>query len=180
MKTLKLILLIMIVSLFSNVLPAQVSVNFNIGVPAPRYYYLQDIEAYYDIPASMYIYLSGSRWIRSRSLPESYGHYDINNGHRVIIKDYRGYRPYNYFPTHRVSFPKNQYNPERNYWSVKEHKNQFKNNANAGKVYKNEIKKQNKEFKNANKFNNKNNGNNGNGRGNGKGGGNGHGKGNKK
>jgi hypothetical protein len=48
MKTLKLILLIMTVSLFSNVMISQVSVDINIGVPAPRYYYLQDIESYYD------------------------------------------------------------------------------------------------------------------------------------
>jgi hypothetical protein len=168
MKTLKLMLLIIIASLFSSALLAQVSVNINVGVPrGVKYYYLQDIEAYYDIPASMYIYLSGGRWIRARSLPSSYGHYDFNNGHRVEIRDYRGSRPYSYFNQHRANFPKGNYGQEKKYWSAKEYKGQGNKNKNQGKEYKNAVKS-----------NNKGHGNNGNGRGNGKGQGNGRGNGN--
>jgi hypothetical protein len=177
MKTLKMILLIMIASLFTGILSAQVSVDINIGGPA-RYYYLQDIESYFDIQASMYIFMSGGRWIRARELPPSYGHYDINNGHRVIIRDYRGSRPYNYYHEHRAKFPKGHYDnsPDKNYWSYKEHRSNGNRNKEQGKVFKNENKPQNKEFKKEAKRNNKENGNNGKGNGHGKGNGNGKGK----
>jgi len=47
---------------------AQVSVSVNIGSPPPwgpagytevRYYYLPDVEAYYDVQTSMFIYYGG-------------------------------------------------------------------------------------------------------------------------
>ena len=72
MKIIKLFLLLAVTSICSNVVFAQVSVGVNIGVPLPnRYYYLQDIGVYFDIGASLYVYPSGSRWIRARSLPPS-------------------------------------------------------------------------------------------------------------
>ena len=165
MKTLKMILLIMIVSLFSNILSAQVSVGINIGTQ--RYYYLQDIESYYDNQTSMYIYLSGGRWIHARNLPASYGHYDLNNGHRIIIRDYRGNQPYNYYQTHRTSFPKGHYgSPDKNYWSYKEHKAPARSNMKPGK------ERRNPGHENGNPGNGR-----GKGPGNGPGNGNGHGKG---
>ncbi len=159
------VFLIMTASLFSTALVAQVSLGIHIGAPVGvRYYYLQDIEAYYDIQASMYIYPSGNRWIHARSLPASYGAYDINNGHKVVMNGYRGSRPYNYYHEHRESFPKGRYgNPEHNTWSAKEHRDQGKKNRQQVK----EVRKQEKQ-------NDKGHGNNG------RGGGNGHGKGNKK
>lgn len=193
MKAVKIIIMIIIVSLFSSVVSAQVSVGISIG--SPRYYYLPDIEAYYDIQASMYLYLFGGRWIHGRELPASYGHYDYNNSHRVIINDYRGNRPYNYFNEHRSRFPKGYSGgPEQSHWSAKEHKAQRKNFKAQGKVNQRVNKAQGKEFKNAGNRNDKGNGNKGNGRGNGpgkgnasgggnghgNGGGNGHGNGNKK
>ncbi|MGA2296441.1 MAG: hypothetical protein ABSG15_02720 [FCB group bacterium] len=126
MKTLKMVLLIMIASLFSSVLLAQVSVGINIGTP--RYYYLPDIEAYWDIPSSMYIYMYGGRWIHGRTLPASFGHYDFEHGRRVEIRDYRGSRPYSYFNQHRTNFPKG-YHGSQNYWSPKGQKTN-RNNGN--------------------------------------------------
>jgi hypothetical protein len=159
MKTLGMILVIMTASLFSNALVAQVSVGINFGVPAGvRYYYLQDIEAYYDVQASMYIYPSGNRWIHARSLPGSYGHYDINNGHRVAINGYRGSRPYSYYNDHRERFPKGHYdNPGNNSWSAKDHRAQQKRND---KAFKKDVRQNNKDHGNNGK---------GNGHGNGKG-----------
>ncbi len=85
MKTLKLIILG--IGLFltgSN--QAQVSVNVNIGT-APtwgpvgysevEYYYLPDVESYYDVRASRFIYYTNGKWIRSRYLPAHHRHYDL-------------------------------------------------------------------------------------------------------
>ena len=159
MKSIKIAILIIILSLLSNVMFAQVSVGINIGIPvAARYYYLQDIEAYFDIQASMYIYHSGSRWIHARVLPSSYGHYDFNNGHKVIINDYRGNSPYIYFKHHRTQFPKGHYGKtENNHWSPKEMKEQGKQNKRQNKEFQKSNKKQNKEFQKINK--NQGNGN---------------------
>jgi hypothetical protein len=188
MKTFKILMLLIIATICTSTLSAQISVGVNIGVPSPRYYYLQDIEAYFDINASMYIYLSGGRWIHARNLPSSYGHYDMNSGHKVIINDYRGNRPYNYYREHRSRFPKGHYdNPGKNNWSAKEYKHQRKNNKREFKEYRKENKRAAKEYRKdskreAKEYNrdvkhfNKGNGNNGNGRGNGHGGGKGKGK----
>ena len=63
---------------------AQVTVNVAVGTPpawAPatpagvEYYYLPDIDSYYDIRTTEYIYVSGGHWIRSRELPVAYRAY---------------------------------------------------------------------------------------------------------
>ncbi|MCX6257443.1 MAG: hypothetical protein NTW49_06045 [Bacteroidia bacterium] len=63
MKSLKLIIIGMVL-LFAGTVQAQVSVNLNIGTPPMwgpagnnevRYYYLPDVEAYYDVQSSMLI-----------------------------------------------------------------------------------------------------------------------------
>lgn len=191
MKTYKTFLFIVITSLFSSTLFGQVSVGINIGVPAPRYYYLQDIEAYFDIQASMYIFLSGGRWIHARMLPARYGHYDFDHGHKIIINDYHGSRPYNYYREHRSRFPKGHYeNAGKNSWSPKHQKEQMKQNKKENKQFQKADKKQHKEYQKMNKQqnkhfqksernNNKGNGNANRSNGKGNGGGGGHGKGKK-
>jgi hypothetical protein len=139
LNTFKKLKLIVMELLLSSILFAQVSVKVNMGTPDVRYYYLQDIEAYYDIQTSMYIYPSGNRWIRSRVLPTSYENDKLNKCHRVVIYDYHGSHPYSYFNEHRVKFPKGRYsNPENNYWSVKEYEEQVKFNKGQGEKLKGE------------------------------------------
>jgi hypothetical protein len=92
---------------------AQVSVNVNLGNP-PSWgpvglllcrLLLPDIEAYYDIRATQFIYFGGGRWIRSRNLPNQYRNYNLT----MVIKflnDYRGSRPYSNFKSHKVKYYK--------------------------------------------------------------------------
>lgn len=112
MKTMKLVLLSTLIGLAMNS-QAQVSVNINVGTPpvwAPNapagvhFYYLPDIEVYYDVPARNYIYLRNGRWIRSVSLPSVYRSYDLRHGRTIYLTDYRGDRPYYYFKTHKVKY----------------------------------------------------------------------------
>ncbi|NRT12682.1 hypothetical protein [Flavobacterium sp. 14A] len=112
MKILKLIAL-GIILLVSSTSEAQVSVNVNIG-RAPSwgpsgynnvgYYYLPDIQAYYDIRASQFIYYGGRNWVRSRQLPRQYRNYDLYNGYKVVLNNYRGNSPYRYYNTHRKTY----------------------------------------------------------------------------
>jgi hypothetical protein len=114
MKTLKLILLSLLFFTASQS-QAQVAVNVNIGTPPAwgpagysnvDYYYLPDVEAYYDIRASQFIYYGNGKWNRNRYLPGSYRNYDLYRGYKVVLNDYRGRSPYVNFKSHKVKYYK--------------------------------------------------------------------------
>lgn len=92
---------------------AQISVNVNVGGPpvwaptAPvevQFYYLPDIEVYYDVPAQRYIYLNNGAWARSANLPKRYRGYDLHFSHPVYLSDYKGNKPYLNFKQHKVKY----------------------------------------------------------------------------
>lgn len=114
MKSLKYLFvgLLLLAVNFSN---AQVNVNVNIGTPPAwgpvgysdaRYYYLPDLEMYYDVSTSNYIYISNGKWLRARTLPAAYRNYDLYNEYKVVLTDYRGNDPYDNFKTHKVKYGK--------------------------------------------------------------------------
>ncbi len=114
MKTLKLIIVGLFL-LLSNLSQAQVDVSINIGSPPPwgppgppevEYYYLPDVESYYDVRSSQFIYYNGSVWIRSKHLPSRYRNYDLYNGYVVVLNDYHGRTPYTHFSHHKVKYHK--------------------------------------------------------------------------
>lgn len=114
MKNLKYVLFGILLLSFSYS-QAQVSVNVNIGTPPAwgpagysdvRYYYLPDLETYYDVSTSNYVYLNNGKWIRTRSLPAVYRSYDLYSEYKVVLTDYRGDRPYDNFKSHRVKYAK--------------------------------------------------------------------------
>ena len=67
-----------------------------------RYYYLPDIETYYDLSNQEFVYLYDGQWSYSRSLPPQYTEYDLSNGF-VVALDYNTYQPwmhYHYYVSH--------------------------------------------------------------------------------
>lgn len=140
MKTLKLLLL-GIVLILAGSAQAQLSVNVHIGTPpswAPsgysnvRYYYLPDVESYYDVHTSKFIYISGDRWVSSSYLPRQYRNYDLNRGYKVVMHDYRGSAPYTYYNVHRKSYSKGyRSHDNRNYgeWNEKSYKSNSSHKA---------------------------------------------------
>ena len=131
MKTIK----IAILGLFlmaATATQAQVSVNINIGNPPAwgpagytnmEYYYLPDIQSYYDVRASQFIYFGGNRWVRSSRLPNRYRNYDLYNGYKVVLSDYHGRTPYVYHEKHKVRYHNGYHGaPPKHYHSRKEHK----------------------------------------------------------
>lgn len=112
MKTLKLIVLGLILC-FAGTVHAQISVRLNIGAPPMwgptgysdvRYYYLPDVQAYYDVQASMFIYPVGGRWVHRANLPLRYRNYDLYGGYKVVMADYRGNTPYTHFTEHKAKY----------------------------------------------------------------------------
>lgn len=143
MKTLKLIIAGIILLVSSNTMQAQVSVNVNLGSPpawgpvgysAVDYYYLPDVQAYYDIRATQFIYFGGGKWIRSRNLPYQYRNYNLYNGYKVVLTDYHGSKPYSNFNTHKVKYYKGyKGKPQKSIGSNRSHNNKvYKNKGDKG------------------------------------------------
>lgn len=114
MKALKFII-IGISLIFTGGMQAQVSVNVNIGTPPlwgpsgysdVRYYYLPDVEAYYDVKSSNFIYYSGNTWVQRSYLPKQYKNYNLYNGYKVVLTDYRGNSPYVHYKQHKIKYKK--------------------------------------------------------------------------
>jgi hypothetical protein len=115
MKTIKIITLVAVLFFASNTMNAQVNVNVNIGTapawapaasPSVEYYYIPDIQCYYDVRATQFIYLNNGAWIRSRNLPNQYRNYDLNRGYTVVLNDYHGARPYANYKYDKVKYHK--------------------------------------------------------------------------
>ncbi|OKS88867.1 hypothetical protein [Mucilaginibacter polytrichastri] len=94
MKKILFVAVLLVSSLTVKLADAQISFSLNIGSqPAwgptgydhAEFYYMPDIDTYYDVPNHQYVYLSGSRWIRSGALPPRYANYDMYHGYKAVI-----------------------------------------------------------------------------------------------
>jgi len=114
MKVLKFVV-VGLLFFFATSTQAQISVNVNIGGPPMwgpsgysevKYYYLPDVEAYYDVPSAMFIYLNGGTWVHRTHLPNRYRNYDLYHGYKVVMTDYQGNTPYSQFHEHKMKYAK--------------------------------------------------------------------------
>ena len=142
MKTLKL-LVIGLLLLFVGSVEAQISVRVNLGSPPQwgpvgysdvRYYYLPDVEAYYDIPSSMFIYYNGVSWIHRSSLPGRYRNYDLYSGYKVPMSDYRGNSPYTNFRKHKVQYARGYRGQEQHNIGQRPERENYNNSRNNQRV----------------------------------------------
>ena len=117
MKTLKLLVFGL---LFISATQAQVSVNLNLGkapVWAPpervatQYYYLPEVDAYYDLPAERFIYLNNGGWVRAEKLPAKFQNYNLQTGKVIFLTDYKGKSPYKYHKKHKAKYVAKSYGP---------------------------------------------------------------------
>jgi hypothetical protein len=102
MKAIKFLVLGLILA-FTGTAQGQLSINFTIGTRPDwgppgyehaRYYYLPDVEAYYDMNTAMFIYISDNTWIHRKHLPARYKYYNLYDGRKIVMTNYRGDRPY--------------------------------------------------------------------------------------
>jgi hypothetical protein len=120
----KLFKLLLFALLLSATTQAQVSVNVNFGTPpvwapaqpvASQYYYLPDIDAYYDVPSQRFIYIRNGRWVREQRLPARYSGYNLRNGQVIFLTDYRGKSPFAYHKKHKIKYRGNRYEPAKGF-----------------------------------------------------------------
>jgi hypothetical protein len=94
MKKILFVAVLLVGSLTAKLADAQISFSLNIGSqPAwgptgydhAEFYYMPDIDTYYDVPNHQYVYLNGNTWTRSGSLPARYANYDVYHGYKAVI-----------------------------------------------------------------------------------------------
>ena len=148
-------LFVLIVALcLASTLNAQVSfsIGFNLnnqpawgptGYDYAEFYYLPDIEVYYNVPQHRYYYNQGGRWRYSYNLPSRYSNYDLYNSYKVVVNERNPWRNhYTYrdkYSSYRdrhdqqpirdsrdSKYFSNRYHPEYNNW-VKQQRNENNN-----------------------------------------------------
>lgn len=136
--------------IISSMMNAQTSININVNTPplwgpsgysSIRYYYLPDMEMYYDVNDEMFIYFHNGIWLRRAYLPYMYRNYDLYDGYKVVINNYYGDKPYYNFNNYKVKYPKgfkkghpqqtNGHNPKNNKHGGGGH-NQYPSNHSNG------------------------------------------------
>jgi hypothetical protein len=101
--------------LLSSTLNAQLRINLNFNVDRQpvwgptgydhvEYYYLPDIEVYYNVPQQRYYYNQRGRWISSSSLPSRYRGFDIYNSYKVVLNEPAPYRNHNKYREQYASY----------------------------------------------------------------------------
>lgn len=78
----------------------RVNVNLNIGnqpdwgptgYDRVDYYYMPDMDVYYNVPQHLFIYSEDGQWRYARSLPPRYNGYNLYNSYKVVINKPRPY-----------------------------------------------------------------------------------------
>ncbi|MEO3405150.1 hypothetical protein AAFN85_14680 [Mucilaginibacter sp. CAU 1740] len=96
MKKIILTAAILVSSLTVKIASAQISLNINIGSQPEwgpvgydhaDYYYLPDIDAYYDINAHQYVYYDNNVWVHGGVLPPRFGNYDVYHSYKVVVNE---------------------------------------------------------------------------------------------
>lgn len=67
-----------------------------------RYYYLPDIEAYYDLSSRQFVYLSNGRWYDSSECPSIYAGFDLNDCFAIAlnVNVYQPWMHHQYYVSH--------------------------------------------------------------------------------
>jgi hypothetical protein len=55
------------------------------GYDHADYYYMPDIDAYYDVPGHQYVYLDNNVWVHNRALPPRYSNFDRYHSYKVVV-----------------------------------------------------------------------------------------------
>ncbi len=89
--------------LLSSTLNAQLSISlgFNIdrqpawgptGYDHVEFYYIPDIDVYYNVPQQRYYYQQRGRWISGSRLPYRYRDFDLYHSYKVVVNEREPYR----------------------------------------------------------------------------------------
>lgn len=77
--------------------------------PGARYYYIPDIEVYYDMSDREFVYLNNGQWMFSPVLPSLYAGYDLYTGF-IISLNLGVYQPWMHHQYYVAHYPRYYYN----------------------------------------------------------------------
>jgi hypothetical protein len=60
-----------------------------VGYDNARYYYMPDIDAYYDVPAHQYVYFENNVWVHRQRLPARFNNFDRYHSYKAVINEER-------------------------------------------------------------------------------------------
>jgi hypothetical protein len=92
----KILLIAVIFSCLLNQANAQISVHVNlnlqpvwgpVGHDYVEYYYIPDLDCYYDVQNQEYVFFEEGRWIPMRNLPPQYANFDLYSGYKVVVNE---------------------------------------------------------------------------------------------
>ena len=109
------LLALIAVVLLSSAVDAQLRINlgFNVdrqpiwgpaGYDHAEYYYLPDIETYYNVPQHKFFYQEKGRWISGSSLPSRNRGYDLYNSYKVVVNEPKPYLKHNTYKEQYASY----------------------------------------------------------------------------
>jgi hypothetical protein len=141
MKKMKIYLLLFMLvtgSFLFQTAAAQVHADVNINIGAQpvwgpvgydhvEYYYLPDIDAYYNVPRHQYVYMREGNWVFSSHLPSQYHDYDMDRAYKVVINDPTPYRHNTQYRSDYAKYKGNhsqeiiRNSHDSRYYQIKEH-----------------------------------------------------------
>ncbi|MBA3829011.1 MAG: hypothetical protein H0X33_08750 [Taibaiella sp.] len=93
----------LLIAVLSNTSHAQMNNGNNImtqplwgpvGYDYVEYYYLPDIDAYYNVPGAQYVYLDKKHWVIVKDLPLRYKNFNFYGAHKVVMNEPKPYMNY--------------------------------------------------------------------------------------
>jgi hypothetical protein len=75
-----------------------------VGYDHADYYYMPDVDAYYDVPAHQYVYFENNVWVHRANLPARYSNYNAYNGYKVVVNRPNPWLKHNYYRTTYASY----------------------------------------------------------------------------
>lgn len=98
----------------STTAPTYTDARYNNPAWAPihsagvRYYYLPDIETYYDMLDNNFVYLEQGQWHFNATLPYHYNNYDLYNGYAIVLNS-NVYQPWTHHQRYIANYPRYYY-----------------------------------------------------------------------
>jgi hypothetical protein len=63
-----------------------------VGYSHAEYYYMPDVDAYYDVPNHQYVYRENNVWVHRPYLQAQYRNYDVYHGYKVVVNERNPWR----------------------------------------------------------------------------------------
>ena len=89
------------------------------------YYYIPDIESYYDVRTRNFVHMNNGAWTRTTTLPPAHRDFDLYNGYKVVLTDDK--EPFADYDNMRVKYAKGfKGDPQKTYKVKKNRKGEMK------------------------------------------------------